>query len=236
MQRAIQYFQQAIEIDPGYAVAYSGLADCFNAIGWFRLAPAKEIFPKAKAAAMKALELDDKLAEAHTSLAYVKFLYDWDWKGAERGFKRALKLNPKYATAHQWYSVYLWAMGRFDESVSHARRAQELDPLSLANNLTLGVAHYFAGDFEQSAEQLRKTLEIEPRFYPARLSLSFAYAELGQFDQAIAEAERARATGDLPLVLAAVGSAYAVAERRADALRVIDELKRAIENKLRLGV
>ena len=121
--------------------------------------------------------------------------------------------------------VYLWARGRFDESVSHARRAQELDPLSLADNLTLGVAHYFAGDFEQSAEQLRKTLEIEPRFYPARVSLSFAYAELGQFDQAIAEAESARATEDLPLVLAAVGSAYAVAERRADALRVVDELK-----------
>lgn len=224
MQKAIQYFQQAIEIDPGYAVAYSGLADCFNAIGWFRAAPAQDIFPKAKAAAAKALEIDDQLAEAHTSLGYAKFLYDWDWKGAERDLRRGLKLNPKYSTAHQWYSVYLFAMGRFEESLAHARQARDLDPLSLVNNLTMGVALYFAGQFEQSAAQLLKTLEIEPRFYPARVSLSVTYQELGQFDQAVAEAEKARAAEDLPLVASAAGSAYALAGRKSDALRIVAEL------------
>jgi TolB-like protein/Tfp pilus assembly protein PilF len=225
MQRAIQYFQQAIDIDPGYAAAYSGLADCFNAIGWFRVAPAKDVFPRAKAAAAKALEIDDKLAEAHTSLAYAKFLYDWDWRGAERGFKRALKLNPKYATTHQWYSVYLWAMGRFEESVEHVRRAQELDPLSLVHNLTLGVALYFARRYEESVEQFKTTLEIEPRFYPARMSLSQSFGELGRFGEAIAEAEAARATEDLPVVLSMLGCAYAIAGREGDALRIIDELQ-----------
>ena len=225
MQRAIEYFQQAIEIDPGYAAAYSGLADCFNTIGWFRLAPAQDVFPRAKAAATKALEIDNKLAKAHTSLAYAKFLYDWDWKGAERGFKRALKLNPKYATTYQWYSVYLWAMGRFDESVVHAQRAQELDPLSLVHNLTLGVALYFARRFEESVEQFKKTLEIEPSFYPARMSLSQSYEELGRFDEAIAEAEAAFGTEDLPVVLSRLGGAYAAAGRAADASRIIDELQ-----------
>lgn len=224
MGRAIQYFQQAIEIDPAYAVAYSGLADCFITLGWFRAAPAKEVFPKAKAAAMKALEIDDKLSEAHTSLAYVKFLHDWDWKGAERELKRAIKLNPKYPTARQWYAVYLWAMGRFDESIEQANRAVELDPLSRANNLTLGMALFFARRFEQSAEQLRKTLEIEPRFFPARVSLSFAYEQLGRFEEAVAEAEAARAAEDLPLVLGQLGSAYAHAGRRDEALAIIETL------------
>jgi len=225
MGRAIQYFQQAIEIDPAYAVAYSGLADCFNALGWFRAAPAKEVFPKAKAASMKALEIDDKLSEAHTSLAYEKFLHEWDWKGAERGFKRAIKLNPKYATARQWYSVYLWAMGRLDESIEQSQKAVELDPLSRANNLTLGMAFYFARQFEQSAQQLKKTLEIEPRFFPARVSLSLAYEQLGKFEEAVAEAEAARAAEDLPLVVAQLGGAYALAGRREEARAIIETLK-----------
>jgi TolB-like protein/Tfp pilus assembly protein PilF len=225
MGRAIQYFQQAIEIDPAYAVAYSGLADCFNALGWFRVAPAKEVFPKAKAAAMKALEIDDQLSEAHTSLAYARFLHDWDWKNSERGFKRAIKLNPKYATARQWYSVYLWAMGRFDESIEQVRRAVELDPLSRANNLTLGMALYFARQFEESVQQLKKTLEIEPRFFPARVSLSLAYEQLGRFEEAVSEAEAARAAEDLPLVLAQLGGAYARAGRKQDAHAIIDTLQ-----------
>lgn len=231
MTRAIQYFQQAIEIDPAYAVAYSGLADCFNALGWFRAAPAKDVFPRAKAAAMKALEIDDKLSEAHTSLAYEKFLHEWDWKGAERGFKRAIKLNPKYATARQWYSVYLWAMGRFDESIEQSQKAVALDPLSRANNLTLGMAFYFARQFEQSAEQLKKTLEIEPRFFPARVSLSLAYEQLGKLEEAVAEAEAARAAEDLPLVLAQLGGAYALAGQREEARAIIDTLKVAAKER-----
>jgi len=225
MARAIQYFQQAIEIDPAYAVAYTGLADCFNALGWFRAAPAKDVFPKAKAAAMKALEIDDKLSEAHTSLAYETFLHEWDWKGAERGFKRAIRLNPKYATARQWYSVYLWAMGRFDESIEQSQKAVDLDPLSRANNLTLGMSLYFARQFKESAQQLKKTLEIEPRFFPARVSLSLAYEQLGRFEDAVAEAEAARATEDVPLVVAQLGGAYALAGRREEALAIIDTLK-----------
>ena len=225
MARAIQYFQQAISIDPTYAVAYSGLADCFNALGWFRAAPAKEVFPRAKASAMKALEIDDKLSEAHTSLAYEKFLHDWDWKGSEREFKRAIKLNPRYSTARQWYSVYLWAMGRFDESIEQSEKAVELDPLSRANNLTLGMAFYFARHFEQAAHQLKKTLEIEPRFFPARVSLSLAYEQLGKFEDAVTEAETARATEDVPLVLAQLGGAYAVAGRREEAFEIIETIK-----------
>jgi len=161
---------------------------------------------------------------AHTSLAYEKFLYEWDWKGAERGFKRAIKLNPKYATARQWYSVYLWAMGRLDESIEQAQKAVELDPLSRANNLTLGMAFYFARQFEQSAHQLKRTLEIEPRFFPARVSLSLAYEQLGRFEEAVAEAEAARAVEDVPLVVAQLGGAYALAGRKDEARAIIDTL------------
>ncbi|MFS8086866.1 MAG: tetratricopeptide repeat protein [Acidobacteriota bacterium] len=174
---------------------------------------------------MKALEIDDKLSEAHTSLAYETFLHEWDWKGAEKGFKRAIKLNPKYATARQWYSVYLWAMGRLDESIEQSQKAVQLDPLSRANNLTLGMAFYFARQFEQSVQQLKKTLEIEPQFFPARVSLSLAYEQLGRFEEAVAEAEGARAVEDVPLVLAQLGGAYALAGRKDAAHAVVDQLK-----------
>jgi Tfp pilus assembly protein PilF len=134
MQKSIEYFQQAIERDPNFALAYSGLADAYDLLAAPDAAgglPANEAMPKAKAAALKALEIDDALAEPHVSLAHVKYYYDRDWVGAEREYKRAIELNPNYPTAHQWYAVYLMSAGRFDEALAETRRAQELEPLSL---------------------------------------------------------------------------------------------------------
>jgi Tfp pilus assembly protein PilF len=143
IKQAIEYFNRAIEIDPGYALAYSGLADCYNLQG-LRDADPKEAFPKAKAMALKALEIDDTLAEAHASLGFVKHRFDWDFAGAEKEFKRALELNPNYATAHQWYAFYFASIGKFTEAIEEMRRAQEFDPLSLEINADLGLMLSYA--------------------------------------------------------------------------------------------
>ena len=190
--------------------------------------------PKAKAAAMRALELDETLAEAHTSLARVLAAYDWDWPGAEKEFKRAIELNPRYATAHQWYGGYFQAMGRSNEAIAERKRAQELDPLSLIINFELGLAFYYARDYDQAIEQFQKTLELDQNFRSAHQFLPAAYEQNGMYREAIAEYKTVnplKGGGESSLAMAGLGHVYAVSGKKNEARTVLDELKQVSEQE-----
>jgi TolB-like protein/Tfp pilus assembly protein PilF len=189
LQRAADYFQQAITKDPNYALAYSGLADAYIYMGYaFGRTPAMEAMPTAKAAALKALELDQNLAEAHISLGLVKFFYDWDWAGAESEFKRAIQLNPNYPSAYHFYSVYLICVPKkFDEAIAVAKRGLELDPLSIPINNILALHLYYAGRYDEAIAQRRKTLELNPNDINGHIQLSESYAAKGMYGEAFAE-------------------------------------------------
>jgi len=215
--KSIGYFQKAIALDPNYAPAYAGLARTYIS------APsATENMPKARAAAMKALELDETLAEAHAALADVKLLSDWDWTGAAKEFQRALELNPGSVGAHADHAMYLWAMGRGDEATAELQRAQQLDPLSLPVNLWLGRSFYFAHEFDRAIQQYRKTNELDPTFSWAHFFLAAAYEKVGNYDQAVEEMLKARELqGDHQFTLA-VQKAYK-RSRYPGALRALAE-------------
>ena len=177
LRKGMQYFEQAIAVDPDYALAYAGLADSYNIlVSYSALAP-KEAFPKAKTAAGRALEIDERLGEAHASLAFVRFGFDWDFAEAEREFKRSIELNPGYAAAHLWYAVYLAAMGRFDEAEAEINRAQELDPLSLPIMTNVGWIHHLSRRYDRAIEAYKKALEMEPNFILARRRLGQTYEQ-----------------------------------------------------------
>ncbi len=225
-KKAVEYFQQAIEIDPNYALAYAGLADAYQLLNLFADVSPQEAFPKAKAAAKRALELDETLAEAHTSLASSLFFYDRNYPEAEREYQRAIQLNPNYATAHHWYGVtYLAKMQRFDEAIAEMKRAQELDPLSLAINADVGNTYTQARQYDKAIEQLRKAIEMDQSFYFAHAQLGMAYQMKHDFQDAIAEYQKARELNDDPFVLALLGNVYAASGRRDEALRILDQLK-----------
>ncbi len=226
LKKGIEYFERAIAKDPTYAVAHTGIADSYFILGWYSYLSPKEAFPKAKAAAVKALEIDDALAEAHNSLAYLKLDYDWDWLGAERGFKRAMTLNPAYATAHHWYAEHLTAMGLFDEAEAEMKRAQELDPLSLIINAFGGWIFYMARRYDQAVEQCQKTLEMDPNFAVARLWLGQAYEQKAMYAEAIAEFQKSIAiSGRSTFLVAALGHAYAASGNRGEAMKILEELR-----------
>jgi len=226
-KKSIEYFQQAIEKDPNYALGYVGLADGYSLLSTFSDRPPHESFPKSKAAARRALELDEALAEAHASLAFALFFYDRNFPEAEREFQRAIELNPNYATAHHWYGVtYLAKMERFDEAIAELKRAQELDPLSLIINADLGNTYIQAHQYDKAIEQLRKTIEMDQSFYFAHWQLGVAYEMKGDFQDAIAEYQKARQLNDDPWVLALLGHVSAVTGRRDEALKILDQLKR----------
>jgi TolB-like protein/Tfp pilus assembly protein PilF len=185
--KAVEYFQRATEKDPEYSQAYAGLADCYVLLAEYTLRPSKEVLPKARDAAVKALQLDETLAEAHASLAAVKADYDWDWKGAELELRRAIELNPGYATAHQWYAELLAEEGRRDEAIFEIKRALDLDPLSLIVNAMYGRVLEFAGLTDQAMTQLRKTLELDPDFSIAHYDLGRAYVRKGDLAHATPE-------------------------------------------------
>jgi tetratricopeptide (TPR) repeat protein len=231
IQKAIESFHQAIEKDPGYALAYAGLADCYHV-------PANPLFPKermllAKAAATKALQLDDTLVEAHTTLARVLFAYDWDWLAAEKEFKRALELNPRYAPAHQWYGGYLSSTGRFLEADAEKKRALELEPLSLVINFEMGLAFYFSRSYDQAIDQFQKTLELDANFPPPYAFLAAAYEQKGMFKEAITASQKAVTVTQGParaLAMAGLAHIYAMSGRKAEAHKVLAELQSLSEH------
>lgn len=223
--KAIEYFQNAIRDEPDYAPAYDGLADSWIALGWYGYVPPKEAFPQANEAARKALSFDDSLAAAHTSLAFVRFNYDWSWSEAERGFQRAIDLDPDYPNAHHWYADYLSAIGRHEQAIAESERARQLDPLSPIINAWLGWRHYFARHYDAAIEQYRRSLELDPNFPPTHLVLGQAYEQQGRVSEALSELQRAEqlAHGG-PLYVAALAHALAGAGRRPDAERQLRRL------------
>ncbi|MGB7926060.1 MAG: winged helix-turn-helix domain-containing protein [Pyrinomonadaceae bacterium] len=225
LQKSVEYFELAIARDPKYALAYAGLSDSYALLNLYGSAQQKDAFPQAKAAAEKALAIDETLAEAHNALAYVKEQYEWDWAGAEREYKRAIELDPNYATAYQYYSEYLALLGRTEESVAHIRRARELDPLSLIINTELGYPHFCARRWDEALGYYRKALEIDPSFHFAVFFAARCHVQKGEFDEAIAESRRAVAlSGGSALTVAGLGYAYAAAGRKGEAREVLRDL------------
>ena len=230
--KSIEYFQQAVNKDPAYALAYSGLADSYSLLGNFGFVPPKEAFPRAKEAALKALEIDDTLAEAHTSLGITMMYYDWDWSGAEKEFQRAIALNPGYPEAHNFYSAALWQVGRMQDSIAQRKRAVEIDPLALTSNAFLGATFYLARQYDQAMEQQRKTLELDPNFTFAHTGLGLAYVQKSMSKEAVEEFEKALviSPGDA-MALSGLGYAYGVAGRRGEAQKVLDKLSELSKQK-----
>jgi TolB-like protein/DNA-binding winged helix-turn-helix (wHTH) protein/Tfp pilus assembly protein PilF len=227
LTKAISYFEEATREDPQYALAYAGLADAYAIIGAkiFGTMPASAAAPKAKAAALQALQLDTTLAEAHTSLATIRFNYDWDWPAAASGFKRAIELNPNYATAYQRYSLYLMAMGQTRESFEQINRARTLDPLSISINFSLGWRYYLARQYNKAVEQLNNTLEMDPSYELPHLVLGQVYAQRHDFDHAIPELQRAAALAhNTPLMISALANAYAISGRKVEAEKLLAQL------------
>jgi TolB-like protein/DNA-binding winged helix-turn-helix (wHTH) protein/Tfp pilus assembly protein PilF len=225
--KAIAYFEQATRKDPQYALAYAGLADCYGIIGAtiYGSVPSAEAAPRAKAAAIRALEIDPSLAEAETSLATARFNYDWDWNAAAEGFQRAIRLDPKYATAYQRYSLYSIAMGRFDDSFEQIKKARDLDPLSISINSSLGWRLYLSRQYDRSIAQLQDTLEMDPSYEWAHLILGQAYEQKGAFDLALSELRKAVALShDSPLMVSALAHAYAISGNPAEAQKLLTQL------------
>src|SRR5436190_3904031 len=223
LKKAIDYFEQAIGKDPAYALAYSGLADVHTVLPYYAATPPKDDAQKALAAARKAVELDESLAEAHTSLANALVL-NLQFAASVPEFQRAIELNPNYATAHHWYGEELQNEGRFDEALAEIRRAQELDPLSLVINSVLGSILAVAGRDDQAIEQLRKTIEIDPTFDLTHWFLGQAYEDKGQLAEAIAQYEKARQLSPDPAVQASLARAYALAGRKENARKILESL------------
>jgi TolB-like protein/DNA-binding winged helix-turn-helix (wHTH) protein/Tfp pilus assembly protein PilF len=227
LAKSIEYFQQAISQDPKFAAAYAGLAGSYSILGSDVL-PARVASSKAHLAASKALELDPTIAEGHAELGLVEFYYDWDWKQAEQEFRRAIELNPNYATAHQWYGYYLAAMSRFPEALDEAKKAQQIDPLSLSINTTLAGRYRDLHQYAEAIDLNRRTLEMDPNFMPAHIALGAAFEDEGIWPDAISEYQKAVALSqDNPIALSSLGSAYGHSGDREAARKVIARLQEA---------
>jgi TolB-like protein len=232
LKTGIGHFEDATKKDPGYARAYAGLADSYDVAPFYSVMTPKEAYPRAKAAAMKALEIDESLGDAHTSLAHALWSYDWDWASAERENQRSLELNSNYATGHHWYSWFLELMGRHDEAVHEAQRALRLDPLSLAINTQLGVAYYYAREYRHAVEQLRKTLELDPRYPMAYIYLGQCLDQLEEFEGAIAEFEKGLQAVEDPWLSASLIHACGRADRRMEAKKELAKLLESSKTKV----
>ena len=226
--KATDYFHHAIDTDPNYARAYSGLADSYALSGdWeYGILSPQDAFPKAKAAATKALSLDDNLSEAHTSLAFIEDLYEWNWASAEREYKRALALNPGYATAHHWYAWHLIVLGRNDEAIAELKKAESLDPLSLIISADLADMLCVAHSYDESVEQSQKALGMDPQFAVAHYLLGQALAQKHKHDEAIAEFRRAiELSGGNTTFESNLANAYAVSGRKEEATKIVKDLE-----------
>jgi TolB-like protein/DNA-binding winged helix-turn-helix (wHTH) protein/Tfp pilus assembly protein PilF len=227
LQKSIGYFQQAIARDPSYALAYSGMADAYAMLGFRGSVPSKDTLSQAKAAAWKAIQLDDTLAEPHASLAFIAETHEWDWATAQREYKRTLELNPGDARAHHWYAGYLMYVGRFEEGIEEAKRARELDPLSLPINNALAGRLLVAGRYSEAQDQVHKTLQLDPNFAPAHQTLGWVYLNTGKQREAIPEFQRAlQLSGTDNDFVLDLGFAYASTGNRAEARRILARLKR----------
>jgi TolB-like protein/DNA-binding winged helix-turn-helix (wHTH) protein/Tfp pilus assembly protein PilF len=227
LTKAIGYFEQATHQDPQYALAYAGLSDCYAIISAeiFGTMPAAEAAPKAKAAALRSLQIDPTMAEAETSLATVKFNYDWDWAGAAGGFQQAIQQNPSYATAYQRYSLYLIAMGRSEDSFEQINKARELDPLSISINFSLGWRLYMARQYDRAIQQLRNTSEMDPSYELPHLVLGMSYAQKGDFATAIPELRKAvELSHGTPLMISVLANAYGRSGNKPEAEKLLSQL------------
>jgi serine/threonine protein kinase/tetratricopeptide (TPR) repeat protein len=230
--KAIEYFQQAVEKDPGYALAYTGLADSYVLLGWNSYLPPKDAFPKGKMAAMGALRLDPDLGEAHTPLAAVLWLHDWRWREAQTEFKRSLALNLAHPTANHWYAEYLMTMGRHEEAIAGMKNSQELDPLSLIISVAIGWAFYMARRYDDAIEQLRRTVELDPNYPVTYWILGLLLRKMGRYELAIAEGEKGvKLSGGSPLMSAALAQTFATAGRRKKAIQILDDLRKLTNQK-----
>ncbi len=225
LKKAIGFFQQAIDKDPDYALAYDGLADSWVPLGWYGYMSPSETFPHARSAVTRALALDDSLAEAHTSLAFVKLYSDRDWVGAESEFRRAIELNPNYANGHHWYAEFLSLVGRHKEAIAESQRARELDPLSNIINTWVSSRYYFARQYDQAIQEGRNAVEMDPSFAPAHLVLGNAYEQKGMLKEAIAEFEKATRLARGSMYAAALADAYGIAGQHAEASKVLERLR-----------
>jgi len=224
LKTSIDYFNQAIEKDPSYGLAYAGMAEAYVLLPEYSASLPNEAIPKAKAAATKALALDETLAEAHTALGHALFTYDRNLPESNREFQRAIELNPNYATAHQWYGDNLVAMQRFDEAIAEEKRAQELDPFSLVVNLELGMGYLYARRYDQAIEQNRKIIELDRNWYLAHWILGWAYDLKGLPQEAVAECKKATELNDDPYPLTCLGHAYAALGKRDEAMKVMGQM------------
>ena len=226
LKKGLEYFQQAVDKDPGYALAYAGMADCYVLLSPFSVLSPKEADPKAEAAAKKALDIDEHLAEAHTSLGLALANYEWNYAASEMELKRAIELNPGYATAHHWYgNGVLTMLGRVDEAISEMKKAQQLDPLSLIINADLGVTYLFARKYDLAAGQLQKTIEMDQSFYYAILCLGLTDVYKGEIPKGIDKLMRAKTLDNDPYISAGLGYAYAISGRKDEAHKMLGELE-----------
>jgi tetratricopeptide (TPR) repeat protein len=230
--KAIEHFEQAVENDPTYALAYAGLADCYVLLGWNSYLPPKAAFPKGRAAARAALQFDPDLAEAHTPLAAVLWLHDWEWTKAQTEFKRSLELGPAYPTANHWYAEYTMTMGRHEEAMVRIKKSQDLDPLSLIINVSVAWSLYFARRYDEALEQLRRTVDLDPNYPVTYWILGLVLGRMGNHELAITEGEKAvELSGGSPLMRAALAHTLGAAGRTKEALEILDDLTKLAKEK-----
>lgn len=225
MKRGLDYFKEAIETDPGYALAYAGLADSYNLLARYSYLSPEDAMPKAIAAAQKAIEIDSMLGEAYTSLAFAKRYYEYDWQASEEAFKKAIDFNPGYATAHHWYAIHFAMLGKHDESIAEIKRAQELDPLSIIINTNVAWIYYFARQYDQAIKQFKKTIDMDSNFAVAHLRLGRTYMQKGMYEEALAEFQEAiTLSGGSTDMIAALAHAQAVSGRKNLAEQTLQQL------------
>ena len=234
LKRGLQYFNLAIEKDPACALAYAGVADSYTMLVWNMMSSPHDGLPKARIAASNALEIDNRLAEAHSPLAFVKLFYDWDWPGAEQEFRRTIELNPNYAMAWQWYAMELAALGRHEEAVRETEKALQLDPLSMSINATTGLLFYLVRQYDYALEQIERTLELDSSFFPAHFICGCVHEQLKRHDEAVKEFQAAvDLSGRLPLFLGALGHGWVTSGNLAEANKILEELLATPKGKYR---
>jgi len=230
--KAIEYFRQAVEEDPTYALAYAGLSDCYVLLGWNSYLAPKEAFPKGKAAAKSALQLDPNLAEAHTSLAALLWLHDWQWEEAQSQFTRSLELGPTYATANHWYAEYAMTMGRHEEAMTRMKKGQDLDPLSLIINVAVGWALYHARRYDDAIAQLQRTIDLDPNYPVTYWILGLLFRQTGHYELAITEGEKGvKLSAGSPMMRAALAHTLAAAGNTIEAGEILDDLAKLAKQK-----